>query len=65
MNKRITELVEQQGFAGPNFLMSSQELEKFALLIVRECADLFEIEYGESPLSGNDVSRVIKKHFGV
>lgn len=40
MNERIRELAEQQGLTGPNFLISSHELEKFAELIVRECAGL-------------------------
>ena len=39
--------------------------EKFAELIVRECAELFEIEYGQSEVSGNEVAKVLKKHFGV
>jgi hypothetical protein len=39
--------------------------EKFARLIVRECADLFEIEWGDEKLTGNDVGYVLKKHFGV
>lgn len=37
MNERVRQLAEQQGLTGPNFLISSQELEKFAELIVREC----------------------------
>ena len=39
--------------------------QKFAELIVRECADLFEVEWGEEKLTGNDVGYVVKKHFGV
>lgn len=39
--------------------------QKFAELIVRECAGLFEIEWGEEKLTGNDVGYVVKKHFGV
>lgn len=39
--------------------------EKFAELIVRECANLFEIEYGTSEVSGNEVARVLKQRFGV
>ena len=38
---------------------------RFAELIVRECADLFKIEWGEEKLTGNDVGYVLKKHFGV
>jgi len=40
-------------------------LNEFAELIVRECSDLFEIEWGEEKLTGNDVGYVLKKHFGV
>ena len=39
--------------------------EKFAQLIVRECAGLFEVEWGEEKLTGNDVGYVVKKHFGI
>ena len=39
--------------------------EKFALLIIQECANLFEVEWGEEKLTGNDVGYVVKKHFGV
>ena len=42
-----------------------EDVEKFAELIVRECANLFEVEYGESVASGNEVARVMKRHFGV
>ena len=38
---------------------------KFAELIVKECAEFFEIEYGISELSGYDASHVIKKHFNL
>ena len=39
--------------------------EKFAELIVKECADLFEVEYGKYAVSGNTVAEVLKRHFGV
>jgi hypothetical protein len=73
MNERIQELAKQAGgefytgFAGsPNSVKFMEEnFEKFALLIVRECSDLFEIEWGEEKLTGNDVGYVLKKHFGV
>ena len=44
---------------------SNELFEKFAESIVRECADLFEVEWGEEKLTGNDVGYVVKKHFGV
>ncbi len=70
MNERIKELAEQNGFIhkwqppGEQY-EKLQTLEKFAELIVRECSDLFEIEWGEEKLTGNDVGYVLKKHFGV
>ena len=42
MNERIKEIAEQQGFTGPNFYISSSELEKFAELIVKECIGIVE-----------------------
>jgi hypothetical protein len=61
MNERINELLtpklkEWGGASGDNF---SEELEKFALLIVRECA---EIADKAEPYKASDL---IKKHFGV
>jgi hypothetical protein len=41
------------------------DLEKFAELIVRECAELNFRELGLSGSSSFDVSRMIKQHFGV
>lgn len=60
MNQRIRELAEQVYGT-----CATEQEEKFAELIVRECAELFEIEYGESELTGNDVVYVVKKHFRV
>ena len=39
MNKKIQALAEQQGMTGPNFLISTHELEKFAELIIQESVD--------------------------
>lgn len=39
MNERIKTLAEQQGLIGPNYLISSQELEKFAELIKQAIYD--------------------------
>ena len=49
----------------PIFEQEHDNFQKFAELIVRECADLFEVEWGDEKLTGNDVGYVIKKHFGV
>mgnify|MGYP003346276095 CR=1 FL=1 len=65
MNERIKELSIKAGFPEWSNHAIEFELEKFAELIVRECSDLFEIEWGDGKLTGNDVGYLIKKHFGV
>ena len=64
MNERIKELAEKQGFTGPNYLLSSQELEKFAELIVRECIDVIG-EENYAMLTGKAYCTQLKRHFGV
>jgi hypothetical protein len=69
MNERILELAEQAGyswhnqFSGP--ILSPNAIEKFAELIVRECASKawFVEQYGIG--DGTPVSKQIKEHFGV
>ena len=69
MNERIRELAEQAGyswhnqFSGP--ILSPNAIEKFAELIVRECASKawFAEQYGIG--DGAPVSKQIKEHFGV
>ena len=74
MNERVIELYKQAVTfahniagkdAGKGTIIESLTAGKFAELIVRECADLFEVEYGQSEVSGNEVARVLKEHFGV
>jgi hypothetical protein len=69
MNERLRELAEQQGLTGPNYLISSQELEKFAELIVQECAKEFMAshKYGNpmAKTAVKDAARHVKRHFGV
>ena len=74
MNERIKQIAEQAGVAvwgdavymyNPKDTLDLAVLEKFAELIVQKCANLFEIEYGTSEVSGNEVARVLKQHFGV
>ncbi len=76
MNERIQKLAEQQGLTGPNYFLSSQELEKFAELIVRECIAQLEIGKRCDPYTGelficernDDIDyeiAVLKEHFGV
>jgi hypothetical protein len=70
MNEQIQNLKDkiwtEEYWTNPNTdkLLPAQ-LNRFAELIVRECADLFEVEWGEEKLTGNDVGYVVKKHFGV
>jgi hypothetical protein len=79
MNKRLKELYQQahmvreypaddpmRGGNPPTVYWGGERsAERFAELIVKECADLFEIEWGEEKLTGNNVGYVLKKHFGV
>jgi|688.fasta_scaffold980251_2 hypothetical protein len=71
MNERIQALAEQAETYADYYAMLSETgekeifIKKFAELIVKECSDLFEIEWGEEKLTGNDVGYVLKKHFGV
>jgi hypothetical protein len=71
MNERIKELAEQAGMTDDKFGMffakdkhdeDGVDLEKFAELIVKECA---EIADKNSPLSYPDHGIKIKRHFGV
>ena len=67
MNERIKELLLKAGWDGYEAL--DERNQKFAELIVRECAGLFpnvyveiENEYGHTPVIAADY---IKEHFGV
>ena len=63
MNERIKELVEQATECYSNGQERTFDKEKFAELIVRECANVANsgIDPAESHLIGND----ILEHFGV
>ena len=73
MNERIKELAKEAGYYLYDLTETHEcktvetdskdewiTLEKFAELIVRECADLLE-----TSLSYNPQQKMIKKHFGV
>ena len=64
MNERIQELAKQAGYNG-HYATEEFDVDEFARLLVLECADLFEVEWGEEKLTGNDVGSIVKKHFGV
>ena len=73
MNKRIGQLAEQAGLLGPTSRVgnSHEATEKFAELIVRECAkvcdDLDIDDWGDKSFDDGTYycSRAIKQHFGV
>ena len=69
MNERIKELAEQAKAESSQWLgskpaitMTYDELEKFAELIVRECAAVGDS--GDS-LQDGGIARMIKEHFGI
>jgi hypothetical protein len=64
VNERIEELAEQCGFrSNPNVYDRNQsfDIEKFAELIVRECADIASINQHQY----NSVGEYVLKHFGI
>jgi len=67
MNERIVELIKQSGTDVSGKWMSMYQVEKFAELIVRECAD-FVREYPEKYLTHNQANEIgfgMEEHFGV
>ena len=62
MNKRIKELAREAGFDAVSMVAFDigQDLEKFAELIVRECADTAFLE-----ANSRKVQRAVLQHFGV
>ncbi len=75
MNKRIEELAEQAGIEfddsftlepEPIYYLKLSDFEKFAELIVRECANIcFSEAKGHSMAFGEHCGIVIKEHFRV
>jgi hypothetical protein len=72
MNERIRELLEQaydEAVPETWTTLSSEQLgriyEKFALLIVRECADVAKETRWAIPPSQEQIARGIQQHFGV
>jgi len=59
MSERIKELIEQVGTDVSGKWMNVDNLEKFAELIVRKCADIADTA---EPFLASDL---IKQHFGV
>ena len=69
MNEKIKELAEQAGSTHKQSLgvyqFYTDELEKFAELIVRECIGICNDTNDASYLNGVIAGRKIKQHFGV
>ena len=72
MNERIKELIEQ-ATESKGFLTAGDSVkplpvrefnkEKFAELIVRECADLFPMQFTDQQYQRR-IDKTIRKHFG-
>jgi len=65
MNERIRELMLEAGYAAPEIASRAQ---KFAELIVRECAEMVRIQneqFMENESHYGVVSTDVLKHFGV
>lgn len=65
MNQRILELYTQALKESENIRWNIEDAERFAELIVRECAGLFDRDEMELTLTERDIHNIIKEHFGV
>ena len=68
MNERILELAKQCGYwSGQTIEMNDVGIEKFALLIVRECVQVCKSRVGNSDYNTGRMHCVsdLKEHFGV
>ena len=67
MNKRILKLFNEAGFHQPEMerLGIEDKFEKFAELIVQECADVAKETRWAVPPSQEQIARGIQQHFGV
>ena len=67
MNERIKELAEQAGYLPDSFgagHWDMPECQKFAELIVQECASLFPLTFTDEQYQRR-IDKTIRKHFGV
>jgi len=65
MNERIIELAEQAGAGPSKWYTDPDVLEKFAELIVRECAEVITETRWHLPPTQQQIAVGIKEHFGV
>lgn len=70
MNERIQALAEQTGYiwhasGDPQiYEFTPEKLEKFAELLIKECADLFTLTFTDEQYQRR-IDKTIRKHFGV
>jgi hypothetical protein len=68
MNERIRQLALEAGYQADMFGFGhwdQPECQKFALLIVKECADVAKETRWAVPPSQEQIARGIQQHFGV
>jgi len=75
MNERIRKLAEQAGLEfdddlslepEPIYYTTQKDLEKFAQLLVQECAGIYDkIDNGNQHLGTENYLEALQKHFGV
>ena len=64
MNERIQELIKQSGYDS-RYCSEDFDPEKFAELIVNQCADIAQ-QHNKSPVAAPlAIGYVIREHFGV
>jgi hypothetical protein len=63
MNERIKELIAQAGFFPTELTQVGPSVEKFAELIVKECAELIESQH--TWITSVAASALIRKHFRI
>jgi hypothetical protein len=74
MNERIRELSEQAGITtniDTDYFEKDMNKwvdyysQKFAELLIRECADIAEVHFYQAHDMGWNIAEIIKEHFGV
>ena len=70
ISERIKRLAEEAGIkhrhnASTEIWGHDQNIKNFADLIIQECAEQLDIEYGNSTLTGIEAGLLLKKRFGV
>ena len=63
MNERIKQLLTQSGLQ-PSYDAQEEQIEKFAQLIILECASLFPQTFTDEQYQRR-IDKSIKKHIGV